>query len=140
MKQCIRKCSISNELAKKMVQASEKKAEELGIGVITTIVDESGHLVNLSKMDNAPILSIDISQNKAYTSVSFGKPTHEWYSMIKDEPSLLHGITHTPRLTIFGGGFPIQFHDEIIGGIGVSGGSVEQDMACCEAALEMINE
>lgn len=66
----------------------------------------------------------------------FNRATHEWYDYIKDEPALLHGITHTPRLTIFGGGYPIRIKDELIGAIGVSGGPYRQDMEVCEAVLQ----
>ena len=89
-------------------------------------------------MDHAPLLCIGISQDKAYTAIAFGKPTSEWYPMIKDEPQLLNGIVHTPKLVIFGGGFPIKVDGKVIGGIGVSGGSAEQDELCCEAALKLI--
>ena len=51
---------------------------------------------------------------------------------------LLNGIVHTPKLVIFGGGFPIKVDGKVIGGIGVSGGSAEQDELCCEAALKLI--
>ena len=136
----IEKYSIPNELAKKMVEAAEQQAKEFGKAVNITIVDEGGNLVAFSRMDNAPILSIGISQNKAYTAVAFGKPTSEWYPMIKDEPALLNGIVHTPNLVIFGGGIPIKVDGKIIGGIGVSGGSSEEDEKCCEAALQVIEQ
>ena len=134
----LEKYAISNELAKKMIDAAEQKAKELGIAVNITIVDDGGNLVSFSRMDHAPLLSVGISQNKAYTAIAFGKPTSEWYPMIKDEPALLNGIVHTPKLVIFGGGFPIKVDGKIIGGIGVSGGSAEQDELCCEAALKRI--
>lgn len=136
MKFLDQKC-ISNAFAKEMIQAAEQKANELGIAVNIAIVDPGGNLVAFSRMDHAPLLSLGIAQNKAYSAVAFKTPTHEWYDMIKDEPSLKLGIVHTDRLVIFGGGYPI-FEDEfLLGGIGVSGGSEEEDTLCCEAALKI---
>ncbi|HHY72353.1 MAG TPA: heme-binding protein [Bacillus bacterium] len=136
----IEKYSIPNELAKQMIEAAENKAKEMGIAVNITIVDDGGNLVCFSRMDNAPLLSVGISQNKAYTAIAFGKPTGDWYPMIKDEPALLTGIVHTPNLVIFGGGFPIKVDGKMIGGIGVSGGSAEEDEKCCEAAIKVVEQ
>ncbi len=136
----INKKVISSQLAEKMIKATETKAKELGIVINTAVVDTGGHLVQFSRMDEAPILSIDIAQNKAYTAIAFGIPTHEWYPLLEKDPALLQGITHTPRLVIFGGGYPIKINGQMIGGIGVSGGSAEQDMLCCQEALEIITK
>lgn len=133
------KKSITLTTAQQMVDAAVKKGKELGIRVNVAIVDEGGHLVSFARMDDAPILSIEIATNKAYTAIAFGLPTHEWHPLISGETSLREGIIHTPRLVVFGGGYPIKVGDQIIGGIGVSGGSTEQDMSCCQAALAIIN-
>ena len=65
--------------------------------------------------------------DKAYTSAAYGFPTHGWFEFIKDDPPLLHGIVHTPRLVVFGGGFPIKEKGEMIGAIGISGGHYRQE-------------
>jgi uncharacterized protein GlcG (DUF336 family) len=135
----LEKKSISLEMADLMTEAAVNKAVELGILVNAAIVDEGSHLVSFRRMDNAAIMSIDIAINKAYTSVAFGLPTNEWYPLISQEPSLLQGIVHTSRLIVFGGGFPVKIGDDIIGGIGVSGGTIEQDMACCAAAISVLS-
>jgi uncharacterized protein GlcG (DUF336 family) len=134
------KKSITMNMSDLMIDAVVKRATQLGIQVNTAIVDDAGHLVNFKRMDSAPILCIDIAVNKAYTAVSFGVPTHEWYPLISKEPPLREGIVHTPRLVIFGGGFPIKIEKEVIGGIGVSGGSTEEDIACCLAAISLFND
>ncbi|MEJ9212179.1 heme-binding protein [Bacillus smithii] len=131
---------ISNELAWKLIQAAQKKAEELKIAVNITVVDQGGNLIAFSRMDRAPILSIKISQNKAYSAAAFGIPTHEWYEQIKDEPSLKLGIVHTENLVIFGGGYPVLVEGKLTGAIGVSGGTEEEDRLCCEAALNFLRE
>lgn len=132
--------TISNELARQMIKAAKEEANKQGVAVNIAIVDPGGHLIAFERMDNAPILSIEIAQDKAYSAAAFGVPTHEWYDMIKDEPSLKAGIVHTNRLTVFGGGYPIHSNKMLAGAIGVSGGSLEQDQACCEAALKQVTE
>jgi uncharacterized protein GlcG (DUF336 family) len=132
------KHSIDAETAEKAVAAAAKKAAELTLKMCIAIADEAGDLKAFLRMDGAPKLSVGISQDKAYTAASFGMPTHAWFEFIKDDPPLLYGITHTPRLTVFGGGFPIKLKGEIVGAIGLSGGYYTQDMECARAALEAI--
>lgn len=134
----LEKQSVSNQLANKMMARAKQTAQELGIGINITVVDAGGQLLAFERMDNAPLLSIEISQNKAYSAAAFGVPTHEWYPMIKDTPQLKHGIVHTPRLVIFGGGYPIFNGETLAGAIGVSGGTEEEDQLCCQAALELL--
>ena len=132
------KHSIDSETAEKAVAAAAKKAAELNLRMCVAVCDESGDLKAFARMDGAPKLSIQISQDKAYTAASYSMPTHAWFDFIKNDPPLLHGITHTPRLIVFGGGFPIVMKGEMIGGIGLSGGHYSQDMECGRAALEAI--
>ena len=91
----------------KILEAITNKAEELGIKINAAVVDEGANLKAFIRMDEAALLSSEIAQNKAYTAAAFGKPTHEWYPMIKDEPALLTGIVHTNKLVVFGGGIPL---------------------------------
>ena len=132
------KHSIDAETAEKAVAAAAKKAAELNLKMCIAVCDEGGDLKAFSRMDGAQKLSIQISQDKAYTAVSYSMPTHAWFEFIKNDPPLLHGITHTPRLIVFGGGFPIMLKGEMVGAIGVSGGHYSQDMECARAGLEAI--
>ena len=132
------KKSIDLATAQRAVAAAAKKASELGLKMCIAVSDESGDLKAFERMDGAPKLSIDIAENKAFTAASYSMPTHIWYEFIKDDPPLLHGITHTPRLVIYGGGFPIVLEGEVVGAIGISGGHYKQDMECARAALAAI--
>ncbi len=132
------KKSIDIATAERAIDAAAKKAAEMGLKMCIAVTDESGDLKAFRRMDGAPKLSIQIAEDKAYTAVSFSMPTHAWYDFIKDDPPLLHGITHTPRLIVFGGGFPIVLDGEMVGGIGVSGAHYSQDMECARAALQAI--
>src|SRR6476469_6868906 len=99
--------TISSAAALLALDAAEAKAREMGAPMVIAVVDESGVLKAFSRMDGAPLLSVEVAQDKAYTAVAFGMPTHEWFNFIKEDPPLLHGITKTPRLVVFGGGYPI---------------------------------
>ena len=127
--------TITQEAAIKMIAAAQKKAAEIKRNMVFAVCDEAGHLKCFSRMDGAPLLSVQIAQDKAYTAVSYGVATHQWFDFIKNDPPLLHGIVHTPRLVVFGGGYPIKIDGQLVGGIGVSGGHWKEDMQCAEAGL-----
>lgn len=127
--------TISNELAETLMRGAVAKAQEMGVPMCIAITEQSGTLVQFLRMDRSPLLSVNIAQDKAYTAVSFGMATHEWHDFIKDDAPLLHGIVHTPRLVVFGGGYPIKVNGELVGGIGVSGGHYSHDMQVAQAAL-----
>lgn len=132
------KRSIDLETAAKAVQAAAAQAVEMKLRMSIAICDEAGTLKLFHRMDGASTLSASISQDKAYTSAVTGMATHAWFEFIKNDPPLLHGIVHTPRLTVFGGGFPIREEGVLIGSIGLSGGHYSQDMECARKALEAI--
>lgn len=129
----ISKLTISAEAAAEAIRAAEAKAAEIGVPMVIAVVDESGVLKAFSRMDGAPLLSVEIAQDKAYTAVAFGMPTHQWFEFIKDDPPLLHGIVKARRLIVFGGGYPLAVGGATVGGIGVSGGHYEQDMVVAQA-------
>ena len=131
--------SITTELAHRMVAAAEKKAREMKHPFVIAIVDESGVLKAFSRMDGAPLLSVQVAQDKAYTSVGFGLSTDGWHDFIKDDPPLAAGaVGGIDRLVVFGGGYPIKVEDQIVGGVGVSGGHYSQDMEVAKAALTVV--
>lgn len=127
--------SLSLSGATRLLEAAMAEAQVIGVPMVIAITDDAGVLKAFARMDGAPQLSIELAKDKAYTAVAFGIPTHEWYEFIKDDPPLLNGIVKTPRLVVFGGGYPITMEGGVVGGIGVSGGHYGQDMAVAEAAL-----
>jgi uncharacterized protein GlcG (DUF336 family) len=102
------------------------------------VADAAGELKAYARMDGAPLLSVRIAQDKAWTAAAFGLPTDAWWNLVKDEPPLLHGIVKTDRLIIFGGGLPLIVEGRVVGGIGVSGGSAEQDRAIAAAGAAVV--
>ncbi len=129
------KASITASAAELLLRAAEKKALEIGVPMVIAVVDESGVLKAISRMDGAALLSVELAQDQAYTAVTFGMATHAWFDFLKDDPPLLHGIIKTPRLVVYGGGYPVQIDGAVVAGIGVSGGHYHQDMQVAEAAL-----
>jgi uncharacterized protein GlcG (DUF336 family) len=129
------KASITLEAANLVLDAAQAAAEAQGTPMVIAVVDEAGVQKAFRRMDGAPLLSVDIAADKAYTAVAFGIPTHGWFDFIKNDPPLLHGIVKTPRLVVFGGGYPLAVDGQVIGGIGVSGGHYEQDMKVAEVGV-----
>lgn len=136
------KASITADLAQMLIDAAVKKAKEINKPMVIAILDESGHLKAFQRMDGAALISIEVAQNKAYSALAnaWGHATHEIYDHIKNNPATLVGIPHIPRYTVFGGGFPIKVNGSIVGGIGISGGNVEQDIAVATAALAVLEK
>lgn len=128
--------TITADFARELVEASVRKADEIGVPMVISVVDHAGALKGFLRMDGAPLLSVDISQNKAYTAAAFGISTGDWYDFIKEDDPLRISIVHTDRLVTFGGGYPIKIDGELIGAIGVSGGHYTEDMQVAAAALE----
>lgn len=105
-------------------------AEDVGVAVCLAVVDRAGHLLAFERMDGAAVLSIQVAQDKAYSVAAFnGLPTDEWWPILESNPALLHGFVKTDRLTVFGGGMPVVVDGEVVGAVGASGGSAEQDAA-----------
>ena len=129
---------ISDQAASQALAATVAHAKQLGIAINVAITDSSGTLAGLLRMPGAFLHSIDIAIDKAYTSASFGFPTSQWMKILEGDAALKAGLPLRPRLVIFGGGLPIVENGVRIGGIGVSGGSAEQDEECARAGLKAI--
>jgi uncharacterized protein GlcG (DUF336 family) len=134
------RASVSAQLAKVMIEAAEKKATEMGHPFVIAIVDDSGVLKAFSRMDGAPLLSVQVAQDKAYTAVGFGMATDAWHDFVKDDAPLAMGAaTGIDRLIVFGGGYPIKLGGAVVGGIGVSGGHYSHDMEVAQAGLSVLD-
>ena len=131
------KQTISYAAAADMVTAAIAKAEALGCLQNVAVVDDGGNLKAFGRMDGAPILGVEGCQRKAFTAL-FGVGTQDLYGRIKDDQSLVVGLSHFSRATMIGGGLPIVVDGEVIGGIGVGGGSVDEDVTCAEAGLTVV--
>lgn len=125
--------------ARLVLDAALSEAEEMGVAFCIAVTDPSGEPIVSARMDGAPRMAAGIAANKAFTVAGFGgMPTSAWWNTVNDDPSLLHGITHTPRLTIFAGGVAVIDDGAMVGAIGVSGGSPEQDTQVAKAGARAL--
>jgi uncharacterized protein GlcG (DUF336 family) len=127
--------TIAVEKAMQLIQAAHAEAESIDLAITAVIVDESGRLVALGRMDRARPITVDIAMNKAYTAASFQQSTDElkaaagqaWFQ------SLI--VSSNGRVMAGGGGIPIVDGGAVVGAMAVAGGTDEQDHRCCEVAL-----
>jgi uncharacterized protein GlcG (DUF336 family) len=125
------------ELAKELITAAEKEAKQLGISMVISIVDEGGNFIACHRMDDAWLASIEIAQNKAWTSVALKTPT-SGLAEATVPAAELYGLTTTNsgRIVVFGGGIPFVQDGKVIGAVGVSGNAVANDIRVAEAAVK----
>lgn len=128
--------NVTLSAARAIVDAARAKAEEIGVPMNIAIVDAGNNLTAFARMDGAWLGSIDIAQNKAYTARAFDMSTQELAPLCQPGQPLF-GIqaSNQGRLIVFAGGIPLKAGDEVVGAIGVSGGTVEQDHEVAEAGV-----
>jgi uncharacterized protein GlcG (DUF336 family) len=131
---------VNLELARKIIAAAEKKAVEIGQPMNIAVVDAGGNLVAHVRMDGAWLGSIDISINKAFTARAFDISTKD-LSQHSQSGGQFFGIhvSNHGRIMIFAGGIPLKSGGKVIGAIGVSGGSGDQDHAVAEAGAAVVS-
>ncbi len=125
---------IPLDMARRIIAAAEREAERIGVGMSIAVVDEGGNLRAFVRMDSAELAGIDLARDKAYTAVTNSAPTHE-LAVLAAPGGPLFGLHANAggRYVIFGGGIPLRRDGRIVGAVGVSGGAVEQDVACAAA-------
>ena len=128
--------SLTLEDARQMLSAAEAKAATLGIPYCIAVVDAGGHLVAFLRQDGALIGSVDLAINKAATARIFDKTTSDLATLAQPgKPLSGIQVTNAGRVVIFGGGIPVVLDGTIVGAVGASAGTVEQDIAVAEAAI-----
>jgi uncharacterized protein GlcG (DUF336 family) len=126
---------IPVENAMQMVRAAHAEAASLDIAVTAVVVDESGRLVALGRMDRARPITVDVATNKAYTAASFQQPTAQLVGVAGQTWFQSLVVSSNGRIMAGGGALPIVEGGNVVGAIAVAGGTDEQDQRCCEAAL-----
>ncbi len=126
-------------VANQMADAALKKAEEIKKPISVGIVDSGGHLICFKRSDDGKIGNISIAIDKAWTAVAFKGDTEVYQKRTRySEPAFPLCFTNGCRPVFIRGGFIIKVNDNIVGGIGVSGGTGEEDVACGKAGLEIL--
>ncbi|MEQ8749972.1 MAG: heme-binding protein [Amphiplicatus sp.] len=132
---CVIRRDVSTKAAHIAVEAAVAHGSRIGAPVAAAVVDRSGRLTAFLRSADAFLRSTDIAIDKASTAAGFRMETGALYVMVKDNDAVLEGLRSRSGVALFGGGVPITFEGEIIGGIGVSGGSEEQDIDCVKAGI-----
>lgn len=130
---------ISRADAAACLAAAEKHAAELGIPVSVAVVDSAGTLKAFARADGASLLSVAVSQRKAYTAAAIGVATDALYEAFHSDPALLMLIGGQPGLALIGGGVPIHESTHLIGAVGAAGGSKEQDAEIAAAGAAALS-
>ena len=119
-----------------LIEGAALKARELGIPMCIAVSDESGHLIKFERMNGGKISSISIAIDKAATGAIARNGTHVYNQLcVPGSPTFGIHISNGGHFSIIGGGLPVHVDGEIVGGIGVSSGTAEQDRVCAEAAI-----
>lgn len=128
---------LTLSLVEEYLRRARNKAQELGIPMSFAIVDDTGNLVASVRMDGALWLTIDIARGKAYTAMAFRRSSRAVAERFKDRQSFLNSIVALApgKLVPGAGGLPIEKDGSIIGAIGASGGTPEEDEICAQAGI-----
>jgi uncharacterized protein GlcG (DUF336 family) len=136
------KPAINLDIAKKMIAACEAKAKQEGWKMNIAVVDDGANLVAFERMDGAYLGSIQVAQYKATTSANFPFSTRSFGELAfgkEGKPGIVPGIANFPGIVTFAGGLPIMTASNAqIGGIGVSGGTSDQDEQCAQAGIDAV--
>ena len=130
---------LSADEARLVIDGARAKAVEIGVPMCIAVADESGALLAFERMDGGKSHSIHVALDKAFTAASARRGTHELAALAQPEQPLF-GINAAVggRFSIVGGGLPVAAGDIVVGGIGVSSGTPQQDQACAAAGIERL--
>ncbi len=126
--------TLNLDSALKLIKAAQEKATAINVPMVVTVVDKGGDLIAQQRMDDALLVSLEISLNKAYSAVALKLPT-DTLGELSQPGAMLYGLQNASRMVVFGGGIPLKIDGKVIGAIGVSGGSVAEDTQCVKAGI-----
>lgn len=128
---------MTTDLARRAIDLAVAKARETGVPISVAVVDGGRNLTGFLRMDGALLGTIQVAQGKAYTARTVNMET-EVLGPLVQPGGPLYGMdaAHNPPLLVFGGGIPIRVGGEIVGAVGISGGTVDQDISIAKAVIE----
>jgi len=131
--------TVSAEWAGRMIEAAVTQARSMSISVTVVVVDESGVLKGMLRMDGAPLVSVQTAISKAYTAAAIGMPPDDFYSAIEADGAAVASFATRPGLALIAGGLPVIAGGPVAGGIGVAGAMTgAEDRAIAEAAVAAV--
>lgn len=134
-----RRLSLSLEQAAALASLAGEVAQEYEVAIVFSLVDAVGQQRYFFSMDNALLVSHKLAQEKAWTAVALRMATHELARQVQPGTAL-YGLQHEEGICCLGGGLPCWSQGRLLGGIGISGGSVEQDIAIAREALARFSQ
>ena len=129
--------SIPGEKAIQMVRNAHTQAAHIDIAVTAVVVDQSGRMIALGRMDRARPITVEIALNKAYTAASFQQPTKELAGVAGQTWFQSLVVSSNGRIMPGGGALPIIEGGTVVGAVAVAGGTEDQDQRCAEVALAL---
>ena len=130
---------LTLKAAQLMLEAAERKSQEMGLSMDIAICDEGGNLLAFHRMLGAKITSIEVAIGKAFTAAATGVPTSKYAEMAgAGKPAFGINVSNAGKFMIVGGGLPIRIDDELLGGIGASSGTSEQDTVISQAGIDAL--
>ena len=131
--------TVSAEWAGRMIEAAVARARSMSISVTVVVVDESGILKGMLRMDGAPLVSVQTAISKAYAAAAIGMPPDDFYSAIEADGAAVASFATRPGLALIAGGLPVIAGGPVAGGIGVAGAMTgAEDRAIAEAAVAAV--
>ncbi|MDE6762829.1 MAG: heme-binding protein [Oscillospiraceae bacterium] len=131
---------LTDEICDKLCAAAKEKSKEIGIDISFAVYDENGLPRVYRRFGEALVLSITLVPGKAYTSAVTQCTTKDVANCAADGGTLMAVQTNDPKITLVAGGYPLFANDKIAGGIGVGGGTEEQDCEIAEYIVSVFNE
>jgi len=128
--------SLTLQDCDRLMQAGIKKAQAIGVPMVLCVVDQNGDVLDTRRMDGALIVSITLAPHKAYTAATVRMPTGDLAQLSQPGQPLFGIDSGVPKVTLVGGGIPLRQDGKVVGAVGVSGGSVEQDVAGAQAMVD----
>jgi uncharacterized protein GlcG (DUF336 family) len=119
--------ALSDAAAARAVDGALAQARVMGVPVTITVVDDGGNLKAMRRMDGAPLVSVQTSQNKAYAAAAIGMPVDEFFEAIKEDAAAVVSFASRPGLALIAGGVPLRAASVVIGGLGVAGAMTASD-------------
>ncbi|MBR7743759.1 heme-binding protein [Phycicoccus sp. BSK3Z-2] len=130
--------TLSAQAARRVVDAAFAEAERLGTHVVVWVLDPDGHDVAMVRMDRSPPEARQVARDRAWSAVAFGQPTTWWRSIVDDDPTH-DAVTRGDRLSPVGGGVPLRIGGTVVGGLGVAGGTGDEDEGVADAGAAAVD-
>ncbi len=127
--------NLSLEKARKIIRAGEKKAKEMNLSAVFAVVNSEGNLIIEERMDNAILVSVEVAYKKAYTAAALKLNTQDLTALVQPG-AMFYGLQSDPKYIVFGGGMLLKVDGKIVGAVGVSGGSAQEDMEIAKACVK----